>query len=86
MPAGQSPPGEVLPSRSPDPLAVNRTSDVAFRFAQYDWKLHLTRLRDLNFRAAIVGPQGPANLRYYGNLLNDSTQIQSHAISFFFRK
>jgi len=46
-----------LPARE-NPLAVNLTSNIEFRFSDHDWEFHLERLRKMNFRAAIVGQQG----------------------------
>jgi len=70
-----------LPARE-NPLAVNRTSDIAFRFVQYDWELHLRRLRDLNFRAAIVGPQGSGKSTLLGELTDrlNAGSVPSHFV------
>ena len=65
-----------------NPLAVNRTSSIAFRFAQHDWKFQLERLRALNFRAAIVGSQGSGKSTLLAELperLNEAS-VQNHFV------
>ncbi len=67
---------KFLPARE-NPLAVNRTSSIQFRFADHDWEFHLGRLRQLNFRAAIVGQQGSGKSTLLREL---NRQLQQHYI------
>jgi len=41
-----------------NPFAVHRLHALRFRLTQADWRDVLARLRDLSFRAAVVGPEG----------------------------
>lgn len=41
-----------------NPFAFSRMHGLPYRFESGDWQTHLERLRDMNWRGAIVGPQG----------------------------
>ena len=70
-----------IPARE-NPLAVHRTSNVAFRFADHDWEFHLKRLRALNFRAAIVGAQGSGKSTLLAELLGrlEAASVKAHLL------
>jgi hypothetical protein len=55
-PTTQSPP-RFLAARE-NPLCMDIVTRIKYRFASGDWPSHLDRLGNLNYRAAIVGPQG----------------------------
>jgi ABC-type branched-subunit amino acid transport system ATPase component len=46
-----------VPARR-NPFATEHVTRIPFRFEQGDWVSQLGRLRELDYRAAIVGPQG----------------------------
>ena len=73
--------GKLLPARE-NPLAVVRTSSVAFRFADHDWEYHFQRLRDLGFRAAIVGKQGSGKSTLLAEMRDQLEQrgVDSHYV------
>ena len=41
-----------------NPFAIKHVIRIPYVFEEGNWKCHLARLQSLNFRAAIVGPQG----------------------------
>ncbi|GIW97161.1 MAG: hypothetical protein KatS3mg111_0494 [Pirellulaceae bacterium] len=46
-----------IPARL-NPFAVDRVTALPFRLTAGDWPALMTRLQELNYRGAIVGPQG----------------------------
>lgn len=48
---------DFVPARR-NPFATERVAKIPFRFDYGDWVSHLGHLRELEYRAAIVGPQG----------------------------
>ncbi len=56
-----------VPARR-NPFATERVTRIPFRFEQGNWISHLNLLRDLEYRAAIVGPQGSGKTTLLGEL------------------
>ena len=48
---------EFVPARR-NPFAMERVTRIPYRFEQGNWVSQMGHLRDLGYRAAIVGPQG----------------------------
>ena len=46
-----------VPARQ-NPFAIDRVTSLPFRLPEGDWPALMRRLRELNYRGAIVGPQG----------------------------
>lgn len=63
-----------------NPLCVAHVTRVKFRFAKDGWPGHLARLRELGFRASIVGPQGSGKTTLLSELAEQlrDANIRSH--------
>ena len=53
-----------------NPLCVELVTRIRYRFATRDWDWQLARLKQLNFRAAIIGPQGSGKTTLLYELLD----------------
>ena len=54
-----------VPARQ-NPFAIDRVTSLPFRLPEGDWPALMTRLQDLNYRGAVVGPHGTGNPRSVG--------------------
>ena len=73
---------KIVPARR-NPFAVEHVTKIPFRFEEGDWLSNLKRLKDLNFRAAIVGPKGSGKSTLLNDLqqhIAERTDLETHHI------
>lgn len=73
---------EFVPARE-NPFRIEKVTRVKFHFRDGNWDTHLARLQALEFRAAIVGPQGTGKTTLLYELL-DCIQHRGASVAHFF--